>query len=224
MNKIFILVFLISSVLNIYAQDSKAFNGLLLDIHGNPIKNARVYIKNKHAYASTTKEGKFGLLDVNGEDTLHIKINKNIYHVPVEGRRSIVIRMVDQTNYQAVEDQRLIDIGYGYVTRREHTNATEAYISGDELMRTGQSNILAALSGRVPGVNIYYEQGEWIAEVRGNRTLKGTTAPLYIIDGVISQSLDAVSISQIDYIEIMKDAAIYGSAGANGVIFVHTKK
>ena len=205
-------------------QKHTPFNGLLLDLQGNPIKNAHIYLRDHRAYALSTKDGKFGLTDVKAADTLHILIKKRLYTVPVNGKKSVIIRLADEKNIQTEEDKRLVDIGYGYVTRREHTNATEAFISGEDLVRTGQSNILAALAGRAPGMDIYYEQGEWKAKIRGTRTLYGSTDPLYVVDGVITPSLDAFSIPDIDYIEIMKDGSIYGSQGANGAIIVHLKR
>lgn len=60
--------------------------------------------------------------------------------------------------------------------------------------------------------------------IRGRNTLTGPTTPLFIIDGVVVDSLDFVNLYDVDYVEVLKDATIYGSRGANGVIIVHTKK
>lgn len=64
--------------------------------------------------------------------------------------------------------------------------------------------------------------------VRGNRSLKATNDPLYVVDGIpIVVALSELSPSDIESVEVLKDAsatAIYGSRGANGVILVTTKK
>jgi TonB-dependent SusC/RagA subfamily outer membrane receptor len=50
------------------------------------------------------------------------------------------------------------------------------------------------------------------------------STPLFIVDGVVVDSLDFINLYDVDYVEVLKDATIYGSRGANGVIIVHTKK
>lgn len=200
------------------------FNGRLLDVNGNAIKNARVYITSPHAYCPTDKNGNFGLTDVNAGDTLRILVKKRVYSVPVAGRRSLVIRLYNERDIQAEQDQQLIDIGYGHVRRRERTGAADSYISGQELQDIGVRNILEGLMGRVPGLVVTYVNGEPRATIRGTKSITGTSEPLFVLDGVVVPSLDIVNIFDVDYIEILKDAAIYGSRGANGAILVYTKK
>ena len=60
--------------------------------------------------------------------------------------------------------------------------------------------------------------------MRGTKSLTGPSEPLYIVDGVTMPSIDNVNVFDIDYIEVMKDASIYGSQGANGAILIFRKK
>lgn len=225
MKKVIIILSLIVIALTATAQQRKTpFNGQLLDLNGKPIKSARVYIRDHRAYCTSDKQGNFGLTDVNPTDTLRILIKKKLYSVPVDGKKSIRIRLADEKNFTAEQDEQLISIGYGHVKRRERTNAAEAFVSGKQLQDAGARTIIEGLMGRVPGLVVTYENGQAKATMRGTRTLTGESEPLYIIDGIISPTLDGINIFDVDYIEVMREASIYGSQGANGAIIVYTKK
>lgn len=200
------------------------FNGELLDGTGVPIRSARIYVRSERDYALTDRQGHFGLTNVQAQDTLFILIKKRLYTVPVEGRKSIRIFLPDERDaIHAEEVPEFMSIGYGFVARRERTSASN-YISGEELRRTGQHNILQALQGRVPGLNIVGQGESTFVNMRGMRSFRGPSAPLFVIDGVIVPSLDGYSVSDVDYIEVMKEGSIYGSQGANGAILIHTKR
>ena len=208
----------------LYAQRKVPFNGVLLDVNGNPIKNAKVYVTSPRAYCPTDKKGNFGLTDVKGTDTLRIELKKKLYSIPVDGRKSMKIRLADEKDIVAEQDQQLIDIGYGHVKRRERTSAAEAFISGKDLADAGVSSIIEGLSGRVAGLLVEYDNGEYKVTMRGNKSIMGPSTPLYVLDGFRTATLDNVNVLDVDYIEILKDGSIYGSEGANGAIVVWTKK
>lgn len=211
-----------------YAQNEKVpFNGIVKDILGNPKKNVAVYVSNPRLYASTDKQGRFGLTDVKPTDILHVKVRKKVYEVPVNGRKSLVIIVADDESIREIqEDQDLVDIGYGFVKRRERTMPGNT-ITGEELARTGQTNLLNALAGKVPGLNVNPNNapgGEASVTIRGIHSITLSSTPLFVVDGMVRSTLLDISIHDVDYVEIMKDASIYGSQGGNGAIIVHTKK
>jgi len=89
---------------------------------------------------------------------------------------------------------------------------------------------MEALQGKVAGLDIVKSSGQAGADVniqlRGTRSIYGDNTPLFIIDG-IAGSYNQLNPSDIESIEVLKDAsstAIYGSAGANGVVIITTKK
>ena len=213
--------------LSAYGQVSvepNPFNGMVYNQLGEPIKNARVYVRDPERYAQSDRKGRFGLTDVMAGDTLHVIVKKVQYDIPVEGRRSIKLWLMDQKSYRATEDQHLVDVGYGFVSRREHTGVSKG-ISGEELQRTGCTDILMALQGKVPGLNVSGSGfGEPAVSMRGINSINLSQTPLFIVDGNVVSSLRAVSIYDVDYVEVLKDASIYGSRGANGAILVHTKR
>lgn len=152
------------------------------------------------------------------------------YSTSVYGQESVgieneQIRKAEQIKSAIEEEQKLADRGFGYVKGSERTQPRNG-ISGDELRRTGCNNVLDALVGKVPGLNITPSNlpgEEATAYIRGINSVKGPITPLFIVDGVIVESLLDVSIYVVDYVEVLKDASIYGSRGANGAILVHTK-
>lgn len=193
------------------------FNGIVSDLEGKPLKGAVIWTTNERRYAVSNKKGQFGLTNVQAEDTIHIEYKKQKYDIPVEGRKSARIRLANE-NSHIDEDQELVDIGYGFVKRRECT-ISDGRVSGDELRRTGKTFILDALQGKVAGLTV--SGGK--ALIRGMNSLLLSCEPLYIVDGMEVDDLGMVSIYDVDYVEVLKDANIYGVKGANGVIIVKTK-
>lgn len=116
-------------------------------------------------------------------------------------------------------------------------------VKGEELTRGGNNNIVSALSGKVAGVQVTNASGSVggssVIKIRGNKTFKGSTSPLFIVDGVpISNTTSSTDVDygnaasdidpeNIETMSVLKGAsatALYGSRGANGVIIITTKK
>jgi hypothetical protein len=201
------------------------FNGVIVDVNNNPVKRARVYVTDENRYAISDKKGRFGLTDVNPTDTIHVKYGGELYTIPVDGLKSIRIRLADQKQYTASGDESLVSIGFDYVKTRERFNAGST-ITGEDLIRTGRHDLVEALQGLVPGLRITMgDFGEGAqANIRNSASISGNTNALYIIDGVIVESLFGINVYTIDHVEILKDANIYGAQGGNGAIVVYTKR
>lgn len=120
-------------------------------------------------------------------------------------------------------------IGYGTVNRRDLTGSV-ASIQADKIAAVPVTNVSEALTGKLPGVNITTTEGSPDADVkirvRGGGSLSQDNSPLYIVDGFPVTSISDIAPSEIQSIDILKDAsstAIYGAQGANGVVIVTTK-
>lgn len=199
------------------AQDQgKPFNGIITDLSGNPVKGAFVYTIDKDFRARTNKRGQFGLTNVQPTDTLHIVYKKVHYDIPVDGRRSMRIHLGDK--FDAQEDEEIAELGYGYIKRREVLTPTNG-ISGDIIRRMGRPTIIQCLVGLVPGLNI---SPNGSVNIRGINSINLPTEPLYKVDDVTVSSLDMISPYDVDHVEVLKDASIYGAQGANGAILVYT--
>lgn len=216
---------LISAAL--YAQDDNVvpFNGVVTDALGRPLKNVKVYVIDPSFYARSDRQGRFGLTNVTSTDTLHVLYQKTTYDIPVGDRQSIRIKLGDQLSAEWEEDRQIADLGIGYIKRREQANASNG-ISGEVIRRTGKSCLLDAIQGMVPGlmVRIDPSTGKHIAQIRGAVSVQGNLEPLYLIDGSETDTFEFLNLNEIESVEIIKDANIYGVRGANGVISVRTKR
>jgi len=123
-------------------------------------------------------------------------------------------------------------IGYGTVKRKDLTGAV-GEVKMEDLQKAPVPSFDAALAGRVAGVNVSSVDGQPgsnnIITIRGGNSLTQDNSPLYVVDGfpVENPNNNAINPSDIESIDILKDAsatAIYGARGANGVIIITTKK
>lgn len=201
------------------------FNGLLLDGQMQPVKKVRIYVKSRNIYTLSDKHGRFGLSDVAPDDTITIELKrKEKIRIPVDGRMGMRIILAGNGEKPRAEyDRDIADTGYGYVKRREYTGSNTG-ISGEKLIATGENDLLGALRGMIAGLNISGSRGNYTVNIRGPISLNLSSEPLYIVDGVDVPSLDFVSVYDVEYVEVLKDATMYGSKGAAGAILVTTKK
>ena len=211
-----ILMATVGSVGAVFAE--VPFNGLILDRELKPKKGVKVYVKDPKRYASNDKKGRFGLTDVQPDDTLHLVLSKKeTLLVPVEGRRGVRIVLAGEGT-KAENDEEIANTGFGFVKRREFSGVSSG-ISGDRLRATGAKDVISGLKGLVPGLMV--SNGE--VTIRGQHSLTLSNEPLYVVDGVTVPSLDFLSIYDVDHVEVIKDAGQYGARGANGAIVVTTK-
>lgn len=122
----------------------------------------------------------------------------------------------------------VVVVGYGTMKRSDLTGAV-ASVDSEDLKRTPVATIDQAFAGRIAGVTVNSSTGQPGAaaevRIRGIGTVNNS-APIYVVDGVITEDIGFLNPGDIASTEVLKDAsstAIYGSRGANGVIIVTTK-
>ena len=131
------------------------------------------------------------------------------------------------------EDTELLDevvvVGYGVQKKKLVTGST-VQVKGEDIERMNTVNPLGALQSQTPGVDITQSSGMpgegFKVVIRGLGTV-GNAGPLYIIDGSAGGDINSLNPSDIESIDVLKDAAsaaIYGSRAANGVVLVTTKQ
>ncbi len=173
--------------------------------------------------------------DVNGKYSLEVE-NPNVNLVfsyvgfvneviAVNGRAVIDITMVQDV----AKLEEIVVVGYGTVKKKDLTGAVSS-IQSKDLGNSSVANVGQMMQGRVAGVEVAASNGGrpgggMNIKIRGTTSIN-STAPLAIIDGIVGD-VDMVAPSEIESIDVLKDAsaaAIYGSRGANGVIIITTKK
>lgn len=210
---------------NAFAQQINV-KGLVKDAIGEPIIGANVLVKGTTIGAITDLSGNF-VLEAPTGSTLVVSY---VGYLTQEVSAAPTVTVILQEDAKTLEDVVVI----GYATGSQRTISGAVQKVGRQEMNAGVvTNPLAALKGKVAGVNIQKSGGDPTASpsirVRGTTSLTGGNDPLVIIDGVFGDMnmLNAVSPSDIESFTILKDAsetAQYGSRGASGVIVVTTVK
>lgn len=203
------------------ALASEPFNGLLLDLDGKPVKGAKIYVHNPKQYAKSDKKGQFGLTDVKPTDTIHVVVKKQVYAIPVNGSKGMRITVGDITA-KGVEDQQLVSAGIGYVKKREYLGPRSG-VTGEQLVATGQSDLIQAMRGLIPGVQVIDTESGANVNVRNSTSFNADSSPLWVVDGTESKNPPSLTVLEVEKVEVIKDGAGYGTRGANGVIIVTLK-
>lgn len=141
---------------------------------------------------------------------------------------------VTQLNFELEVASGMLDevmvVAYGTMKKRDVTGSV-ASLSSESLEKTMATNVFQALQGQVAGVHIMSGSGQpgetASVKIRGISTFSSSgVQPLYVVDGIPMDDIDAINPKDISSIEILKDAAsaaMYGSRSANGVILITTK-
>lgn len=191
------------------------FNGLIISEEGYAIQKMKVQVKGRSRHAVSDKQGRFGLTNVPGDAILEFSYKKIRFELPVNGRRSMRVIIVDGSVKSAEESQELIDTGYSHVKRREQSS-NSGVITGDELRSLGQMDLQEALLGLVPGLQLM--NGE--LTLRGSTSINASSRPLIFVDGMETTTLSTVSINEVESVSVSRDGSMYGARGANGVIHI----
>lgn len=209
---------LLASAYVVSAQQSAKdipFNGLIITEEGYAVQKMKVQVKGRSRHAVSDKQGRFGLTNVPGDAILEFSYKKIRFELPVNGRRSMRVIIVDGSVKSAEESQELIDTGYSHVKRREQSS-NSGVITGDELRSLGQMDLQEALLGLVPGLQLM--NGE--LTLRGSTSINASSRPLIFVDGMETTTLSTVSINEVESVSVSRDGSMYGARGANGVIHI----
>ena len=218
-------------------------SGRVLDEAGQALPGA--FIKVKETAIATISDGKgnFKLPDVPDNSVLQISyVGYFTQELSISHVKYIEVRLVQNVGNL---DETVV-IAYGTTTKRFNTGSVSK-VTAREIANQPVSNPLAALQGRVAGLNIVETGGlpgsNFSVLIRGRNSIQNGTSPLFVIDGIpffsdadrmtqfsqvnANSPFNTLNPADIESISVLKDAdatAIYGSRGANGVILITTKK
>lgn len=212
------LLLLVPFVLCAQQNDSSdvPFNGLVKDLSGKGVK-VRVFVKNSDKRTVADREGRFGLTNLKPTDTLLLQYRREKVEIPLDGRRSLkVLWGGEQPSYD--EDEELVDLGFGYVKRREYAGSSSG-ITGEMMLQKGFTDLQTALLTLVPGLQLI--NGELV--IRGQNSVNSSSAALIVCDGMPVSSLNSISIYEVKSVEVQRGNNMYGVRGGNGVILIRTR-
>ncbi|MDR2389504.1 MAG: TonB-dependent receptor [Tannerellaceae bacterium] len=206
-------------------QATRRISGLVTDVTGEPIIGANVVEKGTSNGTITATDGKF-TLEVSSGAVLSVSFIGYITREINPGNQtSLVIELTENT--QALDE--VVVIGYGAVRKSDLTGSVSS-VKSEDLTKMATASPVAALQGRAAGVLVVQESGSPDAtaaiKIRGIGTTNNAD-PLYVVDGFPMGDINYLNPTDIEALEILKDAsacAIYGSRGANGVVLITTKK
>ncbi|MBR6458435.1 MAG: TonB-dependent receptor [Bacteroidales bacterium] len=210
------------SVAPAFAQQAK---GKVQDRDGLPVIGAAVVVQGTSNGTTTGLDGEWELSGVKAGSILVISSIGYVTKTVSAADAALVILEEDTIMLEDV-----VVVGYG-VQKKSVVTAAIAKVGSDELGKTAPVRVDNALKGLAAGVNVTSSSGQPGAaariRVRGTGTINNSD-PLYIVDGMpIEGGIDYLNPSDIESIEVLKDAAsgaVYGARAANGVILVTTKR
>ena len=204
-------------------QNSFTATGKVVDGSGVPITGATVLITGTSKGTITGIDGDFSIPNVAPADSIDVSL-MGYNKVSVLAKRELSITLTEAS----LEIDQVVVIGYAS-QRKVNLTGSVASVSNKQIKDRVQTNIISAIQGTVPGVTITSRPGEApTINFRGRGNL-GTSSPLYVIDGIISDAtffsnLDPNVIESISLLKDAASAAIYGSRAAYGVVLVTTKR
>lgn len=217
------IVWLLPAI-SLVAQNRITVSGTVLDENGEPVIGAGIIEKG-------TRNGT--MVDVDGNWELQVSAGA-VLEISAIGYVPQALPAVEEAMHVVLqEDSQLLDevvvVGYGVQRKSDVTGAISS-LKKDDLENRSSSNLSSALDGKVSGVQVVQSSGKpgavGAVRVRGYSSNSGSLDPLYIVDGLLVSDISYLDPSNIENIEVLKDAAsaaIYGAQAGNGVVLVTTK-
>ena len=208
------------------ASAQNTVKGIVTDENGEPLIGAGVMVEGTTIGTITGIDGDYVLsVPADAVNLVFSFIGLADQTVAINGQSEInVVLKADQTFLDEV-----VVVGYATVKRRDLLGSVSS-VGSDKLAEQPVTTVSQALSGKMAGVSVVTTEGDPDADikirVRGGGSITQDSSPLYIVDGFPVESINDIPSSEIQSIDVLKDAfstAIYGSRGANGVVIVTTK-
>jgi TonB-dependent SusC/RagA subfamily outer membrane receptor len=196
--------------------------GLVTDAYQRPLVGALVLIDSKNTNVITDNDGVYKLKVKPDADSITIVTFTNgISTVAINGRTSIdfvlgIAGLSDKNTQDKKTVDKKVDIGYGKVNEKDVLTRVNT-IDGRNSKYATYKNIYEILKG-TPGVIV---KGNSI-QLQGPSSFNSGTQPIFVVDGMVVESVDGITPSMVESISVLKgaSASIYGSRGANGAILI----
>lgn len=214
-------------VATVFAASAQEIKGVVSDVNGQPLIGVSVFVDGTSLGVATGLDGDYAINvpDAKGKTLVFSMIGLSERRVLIGNSTTINVTLEEDTNFL---DETVV-IGYATVKRRDLMGSVSS-VDNKALTQAPVATVGEALAGRMAGVQVTATEGDPDAEikirVRGGGSITQDSSPLYIVDGFPVDNYNDVPASDIQSIDILKDAfstAIYGSRGANGVVLITTK-
>ena len=201
-------------------------SGTVKDANGDPVIGATVMESGTQNGTITDLDGNF-TLDLKNGGSLNVSyVGMKPQTIATKGKSSFEVKLEDD----ATTLNDVVVVGYGTMKKKDLTGSV-ASVKMEDIAKVAGANVLQAIQAKVPGVDLQQTSGEaggsTSINIRGTRSITASNTPLVIVDGVEYGTTIDIPASDIESMDILKDAsstAIYGTKGANGVIIITTKR
>ncbi|MRT91986.1 TonB-dependent receptor [Ancylomarina sp. 16SWW S1-10-2] len=208
------------------AQELTVQGTVLSEEDGLGVPGVSVIIIGTTIGTVTDIDGNYTIPNVPADVTLRFSfIGMVTQEIQVAGKNTINVSLKSAS----IGLNEVVAIGYGFQKKKLVTGATDQ-VKGEDIEKMNSTSALGALQSQSSGVNIVKASGQpgssFKVSIRGVGTT-GSSSPLYVVDGITVDNIDNLAPSDIQSIDVLKDAAsaaIYGARAANGVVIVSTKK
>lgn len=203
-----------------YAQNITV-TGKVSDAMGT-LPGVSVAIKGTTNGTVTDVDGKYSLNVAKNATLVFSFVGMKSQEVTVNGRKVIDVTMTNDTELL----DEVVVVGYGTSKKSSLTSAVSA-VKGDELLKAPATNVSQLLGGRLPGISSLQESGEPGLDQASLKIRGSVYSVSYIVDGFPVSNINDLDPNDIESVSVLKDgasAAVYGLAGAGGVIIVTTKR
>ena len=210
-------------------SQQRSVSGKVTDSGGGVLPGVTVMVKNTTSGTVTDIDGRFSLTNIPGNTVLVFSfVGFTTQEVPLTNQQELNIIL--QESNQAISEVIVTGVASG--TPKQKLGFSIEKISSDKLLKVPAIDAASALQGKVAGLRITKTSGapgsDSDVQLRGVKMIYGSSNPLYIVDGVLTENgLADVNAEDIESIEVLKGAAassLYGSRAANGVISIITKR
>ncbi len=195
---------------------------------GDPLPGVTIKVKGTNLGVTTDAGGKYSLNVGKGTVLVFSFIGMKTQEVEIAGRKEINVSLAPDNSMLA--EVSVVSDGYGVVKKTDNTGSV-ASMSARDLKNIPIASAAQAMTGRLAGVSVVTTDGspdaDVVIRVRGGGSITQDNSPLYVVDGFIVSSIKDIPPSDIESINVLKDAsstAIYGAQASNGVVVITTKK
>lgn len=226
LQRLLLIAILLSMGTRLFAQETKVSGKVTDETTGEPIPGVSVVEKGTINGTATDIDGQFSIAIRKGSTLVFSFVGYSTFETVVTNQSTLTVVL----KTDVVSLQEVIAVGYGVQKKKELTGAV-AQVKSEEMTRIVASDFTKALQGQVAGVSVVESSGrpgdQANIQIRGLGSISSDTQPLYVVDGIPTNSNPNIPAEDIATVDILKDgaaAAVYGTRASNGVILITTKR
>lgn len=225
------------------AMESITIKGVIVDENNKPLSGATIKVLGTNQSVIADQHGEFVLSGVDEKATVQVSFVGYKTLVTAAAKLPATVKMVPTATKL---DEVKVNTGYGIVRNKRELGYTTATVSGEELNKGNNGNLLSGLAGKISGLNITQTSDAMTPQfrilLRGIRSFGSTSnnQPLFVFNGAplsfgsgneaasrAAEFINSLNPADIEDVTVLKGAngtAMYGPEGVNGVIIITTKK